>query len=88
MDSLLVRKMHVFGLIFKVQFYGHTEKFQDQSGKVNIVWVSGETVKAVAYDVPIPGFATPTTNNLRLWSSKAASGEFDFQKFNSGDYER
>jgi glycogen phosphorylase len=24
---------------------------------------------------------------LRLWSSKAASGEFDFQKFNSGDYE-
>jgi starch phosphorylase len=37
--------------------------------------------------VPIPGYATPTTNNLRLWSSKAASGEFDFQKFNSGDYE-
>ena len=28
-----------------------------------------------------------STNNLRLWSSKAASGEFDFQKFNSGDYE-
>jgi starch phosphorylase len=44
-------------------------------------------VKAVAYDVPIPGYATPTTNNLRLWSSKAASGEFDFQKFNSGEYE-
>ncbi len=44
-------------------------------------------MKAVAYDVPIPGFATPSTNNLRLWSSKAASGEFDFQKFNSGDYE-
>jgi starch phosphorylase len=37
--------------------------------------------------VPIPGFDTPATNNLRLWSSKAASGEFDFQKFNSGDYE-
>lgn len=37
--------------------------------------------------MPIPGYATPTTNNLRLWSSKAASGEFDFQKFNSGEYE-
>lgn len=37
--------------------------------------------------MPVPGYATPTTNNLRLWSSKAASGEFDFQKFNSGDYE-
>jgi starch phosphorylase len=50
-------------------------------------WEGGETVTAVAYDMPIPGYATPTTNNLRLWSSKAASGEFDFQKFNSGDYE-
>jgi starch phosphorylase len=44
-------------------------------------------VQAVAYDVPIPGYDTPTTNNLRLWSSKASGGEFDFQKFNSGDYE-
>lgn len=42
---------------------------------------------AIAYDVPIPGYATQSTNNLRLWSSKAASGEFDFQKFNSGEYE-
>lgn len=30
---------------------------------------------------------TGTSNNLRLWGSKAASGEFDFQKFNSGEYE-
>src|SRR6201996_831438 len=36
---------------------------------------------------PVPGYATGTTNNLRLWASKAASGEFDFQKFNSGEYE-
>lgn len=35
----------------------------------------------------VPGHNTPTTNNLRLWGSKAASGEFDFQKFNSGEYE-
>lgn len=41
----------------------------------------------MAYDVPIPGYDTSATNNLRLWSSKAASGEFDFQKFNSGEYE-
>jgi starch phosphorylase len=44
-------------------------------------------VDAVAYDVPIPGYQTTTTNNLRLWSSKASKGEFDFQKFNSGEYE-
>ncbi|KAK3390962.1 glycosyl transferase [Podospora didyma] len=70
-----------------IQFYGHVNKSTDESGKTIAHWEGGETVKAVAYDVPIPGYATPSTNNLRLWSSKAASGEFDFQKFNSGEYE-
>ena len=50
-------------------------------------WQDGELVTAVAYDVPVPGYGTPTVNNLRLWSSKASSGEFDFAKFNSGEYE-
>lgn len=40
-----------------------------------------------ALTLKVPGYGTSTTNNLRLWGSKAASGEFDFQKFNSGDYE-
>jgi starch phosphorylase len=70
-----------------IQFYGHVHKSQDDSGKTISHWEGGETVRAVAYDVPIPGYATSTTNNLRLWSSKAASGEFDFQKFNNGEYE-
>ncbi|CCF43291.1 glycogen phosphorylase [Colletotrichum higginsianum] len=70
-----------------IQFFGHVQKSTDSNGKTVASWEGGETVTAVAYDVPIPGYATPSTNNLRLWSSKAASGEFDFQKFNSGDYE-
>ncbi|CRK13556.1 hypothetical protein BN1723_017350, partial [Verticillium longisporum] len=74
-------------VIVDIQFYGHVNKSSDENGKSIAHWEGGETVQAVAYDVPIPGYATPSTNNLRLWSSKAASGEFDFQKFNSGDYE-
>lgn len=70
-----------------IQFYGNVRKSTNEAGKTVSHWEGGEVVKAVAYDVPIPGYATPSTNNLRLWSSKAASGEFDFQKFNSGDYE-
>ncbi|KAK4466423.1 family 35 putative glycosyltransferase [Cladorrhinum samala] len=70
-----------------IQFYGNVRKSTNEAGKTVSNWEGGEVVKAVAYDVPIPGYATPSTNNLRLWSSKAASGEFDFQKFNSGDYE-
>ncbi|KAI7984963.1 hypothetical protein LOK49_LG14G00326 [Camellia lanceoleosa] len=34
-------------------------------------WVGGEDIIAVAYDVPIPGYKTKTTINLRLWSTKA-----------------
>ncbi|KAE8416465.1 putative glycogen phosphorylase GlpV/Gph1 [Aspergillus pseudocaelatus] len=70
-----------------IQFYGWVRKYQDDNGKTVHSWQDGETVQAVAYDVPIPGYGTSTTNNLRLWSSKASSGEFDFQKFNAGDYE-
>lgn len=70
-----------------IQFYGYVRKYQDEDGKTHAVWEGGEIVDAVAYDMPIPGYKTATTNNLRLWSSKASRGEFDFQKFNSGEYE-
>lgn len=71
-----------------IQFYGHVRRYtEEHTGNVKSVWEGGEVVEAVAYDCPVPGYNTPTTNNLRLWSSKASSGEFDFQKFNSGDYE-
>ena len=70
-----------------IQFYGHVRKYQGEGGRNVAVWEGGEIVNAVAYDVPIPGYDTATTNNLRLWSSKAASGEFDFQRFNAGEYE-
>ena len=70
-----------------IQFYGYVRKYQDDDGKTHAVWEGGEIVDAVAYDVPVPGYRTATTNNLRLWSSKASRGEFDFQKFNSGEYE-
>ena len=60
---------------------------QTKNGKSVSVWENGEIVTAVAYDAPVPGYGTKTTNNLRLWSSKASHGEFDFTKFNSGEYE-
>lgn len=70
-----------------IQFCGNVRKYTDDDGRQVAVWENSDIVTATAYDVPIPGYDTPTTNNLRLWSSKAASGEFDFQKFNSGEYE-
>ncbi|KAL0792596.1 hypothetical protein Bca101_063973 [Brassica carinata] len=49
-------------------------------------WIGGEDVVAVAYDVPIPGYKTKTTINLRLWWTKASSGDFDLSSYNSGKH--
>lgn len=50
-----------------IQFYGNVRKYMDENGKQVSVWENGEIVQAVAYDAPIPGYGTKTTNNLRLW---------------------
>lgn len=70
-----------------VMFYGYTRKYTDDEGKVRKVWEGGNVVHAVAYDCPVPGYATDNVNNLRLWSSKPNT-EFDFGKFNEGAYDQ
>ncbi|XP_057491299.1 alpha-1,4 glucan phosphorylase L isozyme, chloroplastic/amyloplastic-like [Actinidia eriantha] len=67
---------------YPVKFYGKVVKGSD--GK--IYWIGGEDIKAVAYDVPIPGYKTKTTINLRLWSTKVPSADFDLYAFNAGEH--
>ncbi|XP_031255083.1 alpha-1,4 glucan phosphorylase L isozyme, chloroplastic/amyloplastic-like [Pistacia vera] len=67
---------------YPIKFYGKVVSGSD--GKSN--WIGGEDIQAVAYDVPIPGYKTKTTINLRLWSTKAPSEDFDLYAFNSGDH--
>lgn len=70
-----------------VDFYGSVEEqFDYKTGEVKKIWNRGERVLAVASDFPIPGFNTNNTNNLRLWNARPTH-EFDFNKFNSGDYQ-
>lgn len=70
-----------------IMFYGYVRQVTDDEGKQKKVWEGGDLVKAVAYDFPVPGYATENVNNLRLWSSKP-NREFDFAKFNEGAYEQ
>jgi starch phosphorylase len=71
--------------LYPVKFYGHVVEFQAQDGSVEQHWVDCETVMAMAYDMPVPGYNTETVNNLRLWSAKATR-EFNLDSFNAGDY--
>nr|XP_023878449.1 alpha-1,4 glucan phosphorylase L-2 isozyme, chloroplastic/amyloplastic-like isoform X1 [Quercus suber]POE78268.1 alpha-1,4 glucan phosphorylase l-2 isozyme, chloroplastic/amyloplastic [Quercus suber] len=69
-------------VFYPVKFYGEVTSGADGSKQ----WVGGENVVALAYDVPIPGYKTKTTINLRLWSTKLAPEEFDLRAFNAGDH--
>ncbi|KAK1292622.1 hypothetical protein QJS10_CPB17g01986 [Acorus calamus] len=67
---------------YPVKFYGKVVLGSD--GKKH--WIGGENIMAVAYDVPIPGYKTKSTINLRLWSTKVPAQDFDLHAFNSGDH--
>ncbi|EPS73536.1 phosphorylase, partial [Genlisea aurea] len=67
---------------YPVNFFGKV--VVDSHGKSQ--WIGGERVIAVAYDVPIPGYKTKTTINLRLWSTRVSSDQFDLHAFNAGDH--
>jgi len=50
-----------------------------------LIEYSGQTVKAVPYDMPIFGFRTENVGTLRLWQAEPVK-EFDFDLFNKQDY--
>lgn len=72
---------------YPVDFYGYVqeEPVYEGSEHTKKVWVGGNRVLALAYDFPVPGYGGTNVNNLRLWSAKPTT-EFDFNKFNAGDY--
>lgn len=71
-----------FDVEHSVGFGGYT-----QHGSDGVTWHPERIVKGVPYDVPVPGYGTPTTNFLRLWSAVAAE-EFDLDAFQVGEYWR
>jgi glycogen phosphorylase len=71
--------------LYNVKYYGNVIQSTGPDGKLNSEWTDTQDVMAMAYDIPIPGYANNTVNNLRLWAAKSTR-EFDFEYFNHGDY--
>ncbi|KAI3680745.1 hypothetical protein L6452_35521 [Arctium lappa] len=76
-----IERVHVS---YAVKFYGTVEE-EVVNGEKCKVWIPGETVEAVAYDNPIPGYGTRNTINLRLWAAKPSDG-YDIESYTTGDY--
>ena len=49
-------------------------------------WTGGQTVRAVAYDSPIPGYRTANCISLRLWNAEVSAPAFDLAAHNASDY--
>lgn len=69
-------------ICYPVKFGGKVVTSSDGKSR----WIGGEDIVAVAYDVPIPGYKTKTTINLRLWSTKVPTKQFDLGAFNAGEH--
>lgn len=52
----------------KVNFGGHVQK-NAKTGKSE--WVDTDTILAIPYDSPVPGFENNVVNTMRLWSATA-----------------
>jgi starch phosphorylase len=70
-----------------VHFYGRVALREQTGGRLAFKWADTQTVMAMAYDYPIPGYRNDTVNTLRLWAAKGTR-EFDLDYFNHGDYAR
>lgn len=72
-------------VLYQVKFHGHVTQYVDEAGNARYQWMDTDDVMAMAHDTPIPGYATSTVNNMRLWTAKS-SRDFDLGYFNQGDY--
>ncbi len=70
----------------EIKFGGHTEVYHDEKGHYRSRWIPANSVIGIPYDTPVPGYDTDTVNPLRLWRTEA-SDDFNFDAFNSGNYD-
>ncbi|APZ44188.1 glycogen/starch/alpha-glucan phosphorylase [Acidihalobacter ferrooxydans] len=74
---------------YVVRFHGYLVSHTQPDGTLRHHWEDGDSIVAVAYDLPVPGYSAQpgagNVNDLRLWSARA-SREFELGEFNEGDY--
>jgi len=68
-----------------IGFGGTVETRAAADGRKRYVWCPGDTVSAIAYDIPVVGWRGQFANTLRLWSAWA-SDPLRLDMFNSGDH--
>ncbi|WNG90207.1 glycogen/starch/alpha-glucan phosphorylase [Mycobacterium sp. ITM-2016-00317] len=68
-----------------VNWGGHTETYEDVTGRLRVRWVPQRVLKGVSHDTPVQGYGVTTCNTLTLWSARAVES-FALEAFNTGDF--
>jgi len=69
----------------EVKLGGHTDRYVDANGRLQVRWIPAHTVLGTPYDTPILSYRNHTANTLRLWRAEAPES-LDLDVFNRGDY--
>ncbi len=69
-----------------VEYNGHVVSDVDDKGELHFRTVNTMRVRAMPYDIPVPGYKNNTVNTLRLWRAESVEEELDFASFSRGDY--
>ncbi|MEO5336232.1 MAG: glycogen/starch/alpha-glucan phosphorylase [Magnetospirillum sp. WYHS-4] len=72
-------------VLYPVRFGGRILRFKNSRGEDDSQWIDTDEVMAMAFDMPVSGYASNTVGNLRLWSARS-SRDFDLRYFNEGNY--
>jgi starch phosphorylase len=70
---------------YPIGFGGTVDAVTDAGGDTHYIWHPAESVEALAYDTPIPGWRGHHVNTLRLWRARATD-PLRLEEFNRGDH--
>lgn len=71
--------------MFRINFFGRSEAYEDSTGHERFRWVDTESVMAMACDIMVPGHQNANVTNMRLWKA-ISTRDFELEQFNQGDY--
>lgn len=68
--------------------FGGNVYLKEVNGKLVPVYENAEIIRAVPYDVPVPGYQTMNVNTLRLWSADMPEQAINLSTLQRGEYLR
>ena len=68
--------------------FGGNVYLKKEEGRLVPVYENPEIIRAVPYDVPVPGYQTNNVNTLRLWSADMPDQDINLSSLQRGEYLR